>query len=199
MRYDLTQVEAWIPEGSRVLDLGCGDGTFLDRLQRTRRVQGLGLELDPQNLIEATRLGVDIVQQDMDQGLGNFPDNSFDIVILAHALQVLNRPDQVLRDMVRIGKEAVVTFPNFGHWRCRLHLGLQGRMPVSEVLPYRWFDTPNIHFCTVRDFEALCYELRIEIVAKDMESGTATSLFRQWFPNLFASTAIYRIRACATV
>lgn len=197
MRYDLTQVEAWINEGSRVLDLGCGDGAFLDRLQRTRRVRGLGLELDPQNLIEATRLGVDIVQQDMDQGLSNFPDNSFDIVVLAHALQVLNRPDQVLRDMVRIGNEAVVTFPNFGHWRCRLHLGLQGRMPVSEVLPYRWFDTPNIHFCTVRDFEALCHELNIEIIDRDMVSGTATQLFKQWFPNLFASTAIYRIRACA--
>jgi len=197
MRYDLTQVEAWIPEGSRVLDLGCGDGAFLDRLQQTRRVRGLGLELDPVNLIAATQLGVDIVQQDMDQGLDNFPDASFDVVILAHALQVLNRPDRVLRDMVRIGREAVVTFPNFGHWRCRLHLGLHGRMPVSEVLPYRWYDTPNIHFCTVRDFEALCGTLNIDIIDRDIVSGPAMKLFKHWFPNLFGSTAIFRIRACA--
>ncbi len=197
MRYDLTQVEAWIPEGSRVLDLGCGDGAFLDRLQQTRHVRGLGLELDPLNLIAATQLGVDIVQQDMDQGLDNFPDASFDVVILAHALQVLNRPDRVLRDMVRIGREAVVTFPNFGHWRCRLHLGLQGRMPVSEVLPYSWYDTPNIHFCTVRDFEALCGTLNIDIIDRDIVSGPAMQLFKHWFPNLFGSTAIFRIRACA--
>ncbi|MCH1490946.1 MAG: methionine biosynthesis protein MetW [Luminiphilus sp.] len=197
MRYDLTQVEAWIPEGSRVLDLGCGDGAFLDRLQQTRHVRGLGLELDPLNLIAATQLGVDIVQQDMDQGLDNFPDASFDVVILAHALQVLNRPDRVLRDMVRIGREAVVTFPNFGHWRCRLHLGLHGRMPVSEVLPYSWYDTPNIHFCTVRDFEALCGTLNIDIIDRDIVSGPAMQLFKHWFPNLFGSTAIFRIRACA--
>jgi len=197
MRYDLTQVEAWIPEGSRVLDLGCGDGAFLDRLQQTRHVRGLGLELDPLNLIAATQLGVDIVQQDMDQGLDNFPDASFDVAILAHALQVLNRPDRVLRDMVRIGREAVVTFPNFGHWRCRLHLGLHGRMPVSEVLPYSWYDTPNIHFCTVRDFEALCGTLNIDIIDRDIVSGPAMQLFKHWFPNLFGSTAIFRIRACA--
>jgi len=133
----------------------------------------------------------------MDQGLDNFPDASFDVVILAHALQVLNRPDRVLRDMVRIGREAVVTFPNFGHWRCRLHLGLHGRMPVSEVLPYRWYDTPNIHFCTVRDFEALCGTLNIDIIDRDIVSGPAMKLFKHWFPNLFGSTAIFRIRACA--
>ena len=161
MRYDLTQIESWIPEGSRVLDLGCGDGAFLSRLQETRRVQGMGLELDPENLIAATQRGVDIVQQDMDQGLSNFPKSSFEIVVLAHALQVLHRPDKVLQDMVRIGREAIVTFPNFGHWRCRLHLGLTGRMPVSKDLPYHWYDTPNIHFCTVKDFEALCADLNI--------------------------------------
>ncbi len=155
MRYDLTQIETWIPRGSRVLDLGCGDGEFLDRLHGTRQVRGMGLELDTENLVAAAARGVDIIQQDMDQGLGNFATHSFDVVVLAHALQVLHHPDRVLRDMVRIGHEAVVTFPNFGHWRCRMHLSVTGKMPVSEVMPYSWYDTPNIEFCTVRDFEAL--------------------------------------------
>ena len=196
MRYDLTQIESWIPEGSRVLDLGCGDGAFLNRLQETRRVQGMGLELDPENLIAATQRGVDILQQDMDQGLSNFPESSFDIVILAHALQVLHRPDKVLQDMVRIGREAIVTFPNFGHWRCRLHLGLNGRMPVSKDLPYHWYNTPNIHFCTVKDFEALCSDLNIAIMDRDIVSGPVAALFKQWLPNLFGSTAMFRSRAC---
>ncbi|WP_435213229.1 methionine biosynthesis protein MetW [Luminiphilus sp. nBUS_16] len=196
MRYDLTQIESWIPEGSRVLDLGCGDGAFLNRLQETRRVQGMGLELDPDNLIAATQRGLDIVQQDMDQGLSNFPEDSFEIVVLAHALQVLHRPDKVLQDMVRIGREAIVTFPNFGHWRCRLHLGLNGRMPVSKDLPFHWYDTPNIHFCTVKDFEALCSNLNIAIMDRDIVSGPTTALFKQWLPNLFGSTAIFRIKAC---
>ena len=129
----------------------------------------------------------------MDQGLGNFATHSFDVVVLAHALQVLHHPDRVLRDMVRIGHEAVVTFPNFGHWRCRMHLSVTGKMPVSEVMPYSWYDTPNIHFCTVRDFEALCDELGIAIIDRDTDAGPMQRLL----PNLFASTAIFRIRACA--
>jgi len=193
MRYDLTQIETWIPRGSRVLDLGCGDGEFLDRLHGTRQVRGMGLELDTENLVAAAARGVDIIQQDMDQGLGNFATHSFDVVVLAHALQVLHHPDRVLKDMVRIGHEAVVTFPNFGHWRCRMHLSVTGKMPVSEVMPYSWYDTPNIHFCTVRDFEALCDELGIVIIDRDTDAGPMQRLL----PNLFASTAIFRIRACA--
>ena len=192
MRYDLSQIESWIPQGSRVLDLGCGDGEFLDRLHATRQVRGMGLELETENLVAASARGIDIVQQDMDRGLENFASNSFDVVVMAHALQVLHHPDRVLRDMVRIGHEAIVTFPNFGHWRCRLHLSLKGRMPVSEVLPYSWYDTPNIHFCTVGDFEALCRDLGIVIVARDMDAGP----MKHFLPNLFARTAIFRIRAC---
>jgi len=197
MRYDLTQIQTWIPAGSKVLDLGCGDGEFLRQLQEERNVNGTGLELDPGNLIAAVSRGINVVQQDMDLGLGNFPDGSFDLVVMAHALQVLHRPHRVLEDMVRIGREAIVTFPNFGHWRCRLSLGLQGRMPVSDTLPYSWYDTPNIHFCTVKDFEALCKQLNIEIIDQDIVAGSGAGWLARIMPNLFGVTAIYRIRAQA--
>lgn len=194
MRYDLTQIKPWVAPGSRVLDLGCGDGEFLRELRDERGVDATGLELDPQNLIAAAGRGIDVIQQDMDQGLGNFADQSYDTVVMAHALQVLHHPHRVLSDMVRIGREAIVTFPNFGHWRCRVHLGFRGRMPVSEVLPYSWYDTPNIHFCTVEDFERLCAQLNIEITDHDIVAAPGEGSLARWLPNLFAVTAIYRIR-----
>jgi len=194
MRYDLTHIIPWVAEGSRVLDLGCGNGEFLRELQDARGVSGLGLELDADNLVAAAGRGIDVIQQDMDKGLSNFSDQSFDTVVLAHALQVLHRPHRVLTDMVRIGREAIVTFPNFGHWRCRIHLGLKGQMPVSRVLPYSWYDTPNIHFCTLKDFEALCSELRIDIVGKDIVTTSSQRRLARWLPNLFGVTAVYRIR-----
>ena len=117
---------------------------------------------------------------------------------MAQALQVLHRPHRVLNDMVRIGREAIVTFPNFGHWRCRVYLGVMGRMPVSRVLPYSWYDTPNIHFCTLKDFEALCDELKIEIIARDFIAAESQGILARWLPNLFGVTAVYRIRSRTT-
>jgi methionine biosynthesis protein MetW len=193
MRFDLTRIIDWVPKGSRVLDLGCGDGEFLAQLEATRDATTLGIELETANITAAASKGIAIVQQDMDRGLSNFPDQSFDVVVMAHALQVLHRPHSVLADMVRIGREAIITFPNFGHWRCRLHLGLLGRMPVSRVLPFDWYDTPNIHFCTVKDFEALCEELDIKILDHDIVSGPGTNVLKSLAPNLFGSTAIYRV------
>ena len=193
MRYDLTRIMDWVPRASRVLDLGCGDGEFLAQLQTARDVEALGIELDINNITAAARRGISVIQQDMDRGLDNFPNQSFDIVVLAHALQVLHRPHSVLEEMVRIGKEAIVTFPNFGHWRCRLHLGLLGRMPVSRLLPYEWYDTPNIHFCTVKDFEALCAQMNIAILDQDIVTGPRATILNSLAPNLFGSTAIFRI------
>lgn len=194
MRLDLTHIQRWISPGSRVLDLGCGEGEFLQRLQQERQVRGLGLEIDPEKITRALGRGLDIVEQDMDAGLGNFPDHSFDTVVMAHALQAVHYPDRVLEEMLRIGRQGIVTFPNFGHWLCRIHLGTRGRMPVSRFMPHNWYDTPNIHFCTVKDFEALCAERGICILARDMVGNTERKpLLASAWPNLFALTAIFLI------
>ncbi len=194
MRQDLTHIQQWIEPGSRVLDLGCGDGAFLAQLVAEREVRGLGLEIDAENINHCVGLGLDIIEQNLDQGLANFRDNSFDTVVMAHALQAVRYPHLVLDEMLRVGREGIVTFPNFGQWRCRLYLGSRGRMPVSKFLPYAWYDTPNIHFCTVRDFEALCAERQIRILRRYMigPSNDHNRLARLW-PNLFATTAIYHI------
>jgi len=191
MRLDLTQIKQWIPLGAKVLDLGCGDGEFLANLRDTHKVQGLGLEIDPDNITQALAKGIDVVEQNMDKGLDNFPDQSFDVVVMAHALQVLHYPDKVLDEMLRIGREGIVTFPNFAHWRCRVHLSTRGRMPVSKFMPHSWYDTPNIHFCTVKDFEALCRQNGFRIKRREMV-GETSWLARTW-PNLFATTAIFKI------
>ena len=194
MRQDLTHIQRWIAPGSRVLDLGCGNGEFLELLRDQRDVDGTGLEIDADNINEAVGRGLNIIEQNMDTGLSNFPDDSFDTVVMAHALQAVHFPDKVLDEMLRIGRECIVTFPNFGHWRCRWYLSTRGRMPVSKFMPYTWYDTPNIHFCTVRDFEALCREKGIKILARDMVGNTNREpLLATLWPNLFALTAIYHI------
>ena len=194
MRLDLSHIQRWIAPGSRVLDLGCGDGVFLEFLRDQRQVRGTGLEIDQDYITAAISRGLNVVEQDMDKGLSNFPDQSFDTVVLALALQAVNYPDRVLEEMLRIGREGIVTFPNFGHWRCRLMLGLRGHMPVSGAMPYTWYNTPNIHFCTVKDFEDLCRNKGIRILARDVVGNTKRQpiLSSKW-PNLFASTAIYHI------
>lgn len=194
MRLDLAHIQRWIKPGSKVLDLGCGNGEFLQMLQQERDVRGLGLEIDPDKITAAVGRGLNIVEQDLDAGMDNFPDQSFDTVVMAHALQAVHYPDRVLEEMLRIGRQGIVTFPNFAHWSCRLYLGTRGRMPVSRFMPYNWYDTPNIHFCTVKDFEALCEERGIRILARDMVGNTDRKpLLASTWPNLFAVTAIYLI------
>ena len=194
MRLDLSHIQRWIEPGSRVLDLGCADGEFLQTLRDQRQVRGTGIEIDQDNINTAISRGLNIIEQDMDKGLANFPDQSFDTVVLAHALQAVHYPDRVLEEMLRIGRQCIVTFPNFGHWKCRLYLGARGRMPVSKFMPYTWYNTPNIHFCTVRDFEALCRERGIRILARDVVGDTEREpLLANAWPNLFATTAIYHI------
>lgn len=194
MRFDLTLIQPWIKPGARVLDLGCGDGTLLKTLAEEKQVSGLGLEIDPDNITEALSKGVDVIEHDLNTGLGNFRDDSFDVVVMTLALQTLRYPHLVIDEMLRVGRECIVTFPNFGHWRSRWHLTGRGRMPVSKFLPYTWYDTPNIHFCTVRDFEALCDEKFIRILNSSVVSGDNTQgALAQRFPNVLGVTAIYHI------
>lgn len=194
LRLDLNVIQNWIAPQSRVLDLGCGDGTLLRLLMDNKQVQGYGLEIDADEITQCIRKGVNVVEQDLNRGLNNFTDNSFDTVVMTQALQVMHRPDLVLDEMLRVGKECIVTFPNFGNWHARLYLALRGRMPVTKQLAYQWYDTPNIHFCTVRDFEALCRERSITIMDRQVVSARFPDrLLKDLNPNVFGETAIYHL------
>ncbi len=195
MRADLKVITPWVAPNSSVLDLGCGDGTLLAYLQEHKGVRGYGLEIGEEQITECIRKGVNVIQQDLDaKGLQNFADQQFDTVIMTQALQAVRRPDVMLDEMLRLGRQGIVTFPNFGHWRCRFYLILRGMMPMSKTLPYRWYDTPNIHLCTFKDFEALCREKNIRILSREVvDADFEQSSFARMWPNLLAEFAVYRI------
>ncbi len=194
MRHDLATIQQWIQPQANVLDLGCGDGTLLAHLRNTKNVFGYGLEINQDQILECVKNNVNVIEQDLDQGLDNFDNNSFDVVIMTQALQAVHFPDRVIDDMLRVGKECIITFPNFGHWRCRLYLALRGRMPVSKTLPYTWYNTPNIHLCTFKDFEALCFRKQLKILNRTVvDMNYRDGFLQRIFPNLFGETAIYRV------
>ena len=194
MRFDLNLAAEWIAPGSRVLDLGCGDGSLLEYLRDTLRVDGLGVEIDDAPIRQCLQKGLNVVEQDLNRGLANFRDDSFDVVVMAQALQTLRSPHRVIDEMLRVGRQCIVTFPNFGYWRSRVYLGWRGRMPVSKFLPYTWYDTPNIHFCTVADFEDLCRDRNIRVLHRTVvNADDRESLIASCFPNLFGVTAVYHI------
>ena len=194
LRADLQIIEKWIKPASQVLDLGCGNGELLHYLQNYKQVHGYGLEIDPDNINACIGKGVNVIEKNLDHSLDNFEDQSFDTVVMTQALQAVHYPDRILEDMLRIGREAILTFPNFGHWRCRLYLGTKGRMPVSEFMPYTWYNTPNIHFCTCKDFEQLCHERTVRILDRLVVDQThrSSTLSAMW-PNLLGEVAIYRV------
>jgi methionine biosynthesis protein MetW len=195
LRNDLNVIQAWIEPHSRVLDLGCGDGSLLENLRDHKQVTGYGLEIDPEQITVCIGKGLNVIDQNLDRGLSNFADHSFDSVVMTQALQTMHAPHLVLEEMLRVGKECIVTFPNFGHWKARWHLFFNGRMPVSDLLPYQWYDTPNIHFCTFDDFEILCRELDIDILHRQVVAGgSCAGWLKDWRPNLFGETAIYHLR-----
>ncbi|MGO2133023.1 MAG: methionine biosynthesis protein MetW [Halomonas sp.] len=194
MRADLTVIYNWIPDQARVLDLGCGDGTLLDALARDKNVTGYGLEIDSDGITACLARGVNVIEQNLDDGLANFDDNSCDLVVMTQALQALRRPDLMLDEMFRVAKEGIITFPNFAYWRHRVHLGIRGYMPVSKSLPHAWYDTPNIHLSTFNDFEHLCCEKNLKIIDRAVGVGghKGNRLSRRW-PNLFGEIAIFRV------
>ena len=196
MRPDLAIISEWIEPGSRVLDLGCGDGTLLDHLSRERDVDGYGLEIDPDNIVSCIQRGVSVIQSDLDAGLSDyFDDNSFDYVVMTQTIQAVHYPSRMLSEMLRVGREGIVTFPNFGHWSSRLQLALGGHMPQSRALPNEWYDTPNIHLCTLKDFEALCHRLEIDILQRNVvDTAHRSNIGMKLLPNLLGEIALYRFR-----
>jgi len=187
-RADFAAIANWVKPGARVLDLGCGDGTLLAYLNEQRGGAGYGVEIDDDGILACVKNGVNVIQGDLERGLSGFADGSFDYVILSQTLQAVRSSERVVREMLRVGREGIVTFPNFGYWRNRLQV-IGGNMPVSNRLPYQWFDTPNIHLCTITDFEDFCRDHGVHILERIvMRDGSAVTLL----PNLLGSLAVYR-------
>ena len=191
MRSDFEAIAKWISPNSQVLDLGCGDGSFLEFLQKQKPVHTYGVEIDDAGVLSCVRKGLNVIQQDLEGGLALFEDNSFDTVVLSQTLQTIHQTEKMLREVVRVGKESIVSFPNFGHWSHRLAVGL-GRMPVSKSLPYQWYNTPNVRVLTVEDFEKLASSLGLRVIDQCiLHDGQQVTLM----PNFFGSLALFRVRS----
>jgi methionine biosynthesis protein MetW len=186
-RPDFAAIAGWIQLGSSVLDLGCGDGTLLRYLQDTRQTRGYGVEIDDTSILACVKNGVNVVQSDLERGLSGFEDGSFDYVVLSQTIQAMKNSETIINEMLRVGREGIVTFPNFGYWKNRVEV-LRGRMPVSDNLPFEWYDTPNVHLCAIADFERFCAERGIRILERKVLTNgrTVTSL-----PNLLGALAVY--------
>jgi methionine biosynthesis protein MetW len=195
LRADLAIIADWIKEDSKVLDLGCGDGTLLAYLRDKRNVLGYGLEISPFNVEDCVDKNINVIQADLNDGLkAYFTDASFDCVIMSQTLQATEKPDELIEEMLRVGGEGIVTFPNMAHWNARLQLGFKGIMPVTKNLPNQWFNTPNVHLCTLNDFEVLCKKHGIEILQRTVadHSHRKGNWLMNLFPNLLGEIAIYR-------
>lgn len=193
-RVDLAVVANFIPPRARVLDVGCGDGQLLELLQTDKQVDGRGIEISQRGVNECVASGLFVIQGDADQDLDFYPDKGFDFVVMSQTLQATRNPRKVLEHLVRIGDRAIVSFPNFGYWRVRLSLLVRGRMPVTRDLPYSWYDTPNIHFCTIRDFVNLCEEMGIRVeraTALDVHGKKIGVSLPWWFWNFFGQQAVF--------
>ena len=189
-RFDFAVIADWIPAGERVLDLGCGDGNLLRYLRETRKISGYGVEIAPDKVLACICNGIDVIQMNIDQGLSSFEDQSFDHAIISQALQTMLETERILNEMLRVAREAVVSFPNFAY-RINREAIVRGHVPVSEDLPYEWYDTPNVRFFTIADFEALCSRLDIEIRERRAFDDNGQPVIDD--PNLNGSLAFYRL------
>lgn len=196
-RIDYTLIESLVPRGATVLDLACGDGGLLATLIADKGVRGSGVEISQHAVEACIAKGLSVFHGDLDAGLADYSDGSFDVVVLSLSLQQLRRPRMIVREMTRVGKLAIVSFPNFAHWTVRSQLLLRGRMPVNRDLPYQWWDTPNIHLCTIRDFRALCREEGLCIESERyLRSFDRKPPDHVLAPNLTARVAIFAVTRC---
>lgn len=187
-RPDFAAIAEWVKPGAKVLDLGCGDGSLLCFLRNARNIRGYGVEIDDANVLACFNNGVNVIQSDLESGLQSFESDSFDYVVLSQTLQAVKHTEGIVKEMLRVSREAIVSFPNFGYWKNRFQVML-GHMPVSETLPYQWFDTPNIHNCTLGDFEQFCHQHGARILERRIMSRSRQVAF---LPNLFGMLAFYR-------
>ncbi len=189
-RADFDAIAEWIRPGSQVLDLGCGDGVLLKYLKGARGVSGYGVEIDDANVLGCVTNGINVIQSDLERGLSEFESRSFDYVVLSQTLQAMMNGERIIGDMLRVGREGIVTFPNFGYWKNRLQV-FGGHMPVSDNLPYQWHDTPNVHLCTISDFEDFCGSHGVKILERKVLTGGRPVAV---LPNLLGSLAVYRFQ-----
>jgi len=188
-RYDFPIIENWTHQNSKVLDLGCGDGSLLNYLKEKKDIKGFGIEKNKDNWLLSLKNNIDVIQMDLEAGLAGFETNSFDLVILSRTIQSMNHIEEIIYEMMRVGKEVIITFPNFGYWKNRFQI-MQGNMPVSDELPYKWFETPNIHLCTIQDFDNLCRENKIKVEQRLILTDKKSVNF---CPNLFGALALYKL------
>lgn len=189
LRDDFDIIAEWVHPNAKVLDLGCGDGGLLRALRERRGAHGYGIEIADENIVKCVANNVNVIQMDLESGLSGFEADSFDFVILSQTLQAMKNTELTMTEMLRVGKEAIVTFPNFGHWSHRVQV-IRGNMPVSDQLPYQWYDTPNIHLCTLKDFEDFCATHAIRVLERRVITDGRAVAF---WPNLRGSLAIYRV------
>ncbi len=190
-RQDFAIIAGWVGFGSKVLDLGCGDGELLTYLRASLEAKGYGVEKDDANWLACLQNGTNVIQMDLEDGLSGFEDQSFDTVILSQTLQAMHNTEEIVQEMLRVGREIIVTFPNFGYWRNRIQI-TTGTMPVSKTLPYQWFDTPNVHLCTINDFDQFCKNHKISVIERRViTEGNEVS----FMPNLLGNLAMYRLKS----
>jgi methionine biosynthesis protein MetW len=188
------KINDWISRESKVLDLGCGDGSLLNDLRKEKSASGLGIEIDAEKIKSCLEKGISVIEQDIDSGLENFGNQSFDYVVMSQSIQALKKPEVALEEIVRIGKECIVSIPNFANIKCRLQLFFKGQMPVSGALPHDWYSTPNLHLCSLEDFEELCKQSNIKIVERKLSKiNGEESILMKLLPNLFSEVALYKI------
>lgn len=188
------KINDWISRDSKVLDLGCGDGSLLNDLRKEKSAAGLGIEIDAEKIKSCLKKGISVIEQDIDSGLENFGNQSFDYVVMSQSMQALKKPEVALEEIVRIGKECIVSIPNFANIKCRLQLFFKGQMPVSNALPHDWYSTPNLHLCSLEDFEELCKKSNIKIVERKLSKiNGEESILMKLLPNLFSEVALYKL------